>query len=157
MLDRSITAVVALTLLALWVVGCGPADKPVPAGLVPVSGTVTMDGKGLNGATVMFIPTSGQAVDAGGLTDEAGKYELKSGEGKGTGALPGEYRVVVTRLTKPDGSVVPPSPEKSPMQLMTEENAKESVPAQYSDLLRSKLKATVAAGGGTHDFPLKSK
>ena len=154
---RSMTAVVVLTLLAIWVVGCGPAAKPVPAGLVPVSGTVSMDGKGLNGATVMFIPTSGQSSDAGGVTDDAGKYVLKSGEGQGTGALPGEYRVVITRLIKPDGSVVPPSPEKSPMQLMTEENAKESVPAQYSDLLRSKLKATVAASGGTHDFDLKAK
>jgi hypothetical protein len=116
-----------------------------------------MDEKPLNGATVMFIPTSGQSSDAGGVTDESGKYDLKSGEGQGAGALPGEYRVVVTRLVKPDGTVVPPSPEKSPMELMTQENAKESVPGKYSDLLKSTLKAKVEASGGTHDFPLKSK
>lgn len=65
--------------------------------------------------------------------------------------------MIITRLAKADGTVVPMSPEKSPMEIMTQENATESIPAEYSDLLASKLKVTVPSGGGTHDFKLTSK
>ncbi len=159
MLERTLTRTLALTLFAV-VVGCGPAVKPTPTGLVPFTGSVTLDDKPMDGATIMLVPvsaSSGQALDTGGVTDAGGKFELKAGEGKASGAMPGEYRVIITRLTKPDGSVVPPSPEKSPMQLMTEENAKESIPPQYSDMLGSKLTVVVPSGGGTHDFKLTSK
>jgi hypothetical protein len=104
-----------------------------------------------------LIPVKTGAAGAGGVTDAAGKFVLKSGEGDSEGAQPGDYKVVITRFAKPDGTVIPPSPEKSPLQLMTEENAKESIPPKYSDFMRSKLTVTVPAAGGSQDFKLTSK
>jgi len=141
--------------------GCDTARsaKDIPAGLVPFSGTVTLDGEPLASATITLIPTApagGSALDSGAVTDSNGRYELKSAEGRASGALPGEYRVVISRLTKPDGTVVAHSREKSPMQLMTEENARESLPARYSSPMDTTLTVTVPSGGGTSDFKLES-
>lgn len=153
MLDRFAFAGFVLLSLGAFS-GCGPATKAGPSGLVPVSGTVSLDGSPLPGATVSFIPVDSNAgSDAGGVTDQSGKYELKAGEGAGTGAKPGEYRVVVSRLMK-DGSPVMADKDKSPMQLMLD-GAKESVPEKYSDVLKSELKASVPAGGGTVNLELK--
>lgn len=138
-------------------VGCGSAEKPVAQGTVPFSGTVKLDGKALGGASIIFIPTGGEAIDAGAMTDDSGKYELKADAGRASGAKPGEYKVVISRLLKPDGSVALPSAEKSPMQVMLEEKAKESIPKKYSDLLTPTLTATVPASGGTKDFELTSR
>lgn len=139
--------------------GCGPGTKSGPSGVVPVTGKVTLDDQPLAGALVTYIPissVSGESFDAGAVTNDQGMYELRSGEGETPGALPGEYRVVISHLVKPDGSVVKPDKDKSPMQLALE-GAKETVPTTYSDMAFSKLKQTVPAGGGKFDFPLKSK
>jgi hypothetical protein len=71
--------------------------------------------------------------------------------------MPGDYKVTVSLLKRPDGTVVAPSPEKSPMQLMTEENAKESIPPQYSEYMKSRLKVTVPSSGGTEEIKITSK
>lgn len=144
----------------LFLLGCSGGSKPVPEGLKPVTGTVKLDDQPLVGATVMFIPTgtgsaTNQANNAGAETNDQGVYEMRSGEGSGVGATPGEYRVVITLLQTSDGSIIKPSRDKSPMQLQLD-GAKEKLHANYSDLAFSKLKATVPAGGGTIDFNLKS-
>lgn len=145
---------------ALLSTGCSPGEKPAPEGLVPVTGTVKLDDQPLVGATVMFIPAvsgpqTGEVNNAGAETNDQGAYELKSGEGTAAGAKPGEYRVVITLLQNSDGSIVKPTPDKSPMQLQLD-GAKEKLHANYSDLAFSKLKATIPAGGGAIDFNLKS-
>lgn len=147
---------VTVTVLCATFGGCSK-EKEVPTGLVSVTGTVTLDGQPLAGALVTYIPTGTQTtgvIDAAGETDEQGKYKLLTSEGRAEGAVPGEYRVVITKLVMADGSTAKPTKDKSPMHLMLE-GAKEVVPAEYSDLAFSKLTATIPQGGGTIDFPLK--
>src|SRR5690606_14487900 len=79
--------------------GCG--EQPLdPAALVPVSGTVTLDGAPCAGAEVTFVPLKGNAA-AHGLTDGTGQYTLAE-------VLPGAYQVRLLRMTV-DGAGVDPA------------------------------------------------
>jgi len=86
---RVATTLAALGLLAL--VGCG--GKPGP---VPVQGTVLLDGKPLEGATVSFVPEGGTGRSASGFTDKDGVFHLMT-TNPNDGAVPGNYRVTVTK------------------------------------------------------------
>jgi hypothetical protein len=84
---------VLLPLLLLLSLGCNKG----PGKLVPVSGRVMMDGKPLVHATVTFAPlkSEGPAPDAIGMTDDTGRYTLKtlaSGESL-DGAVVGKHKV----------------------------------------------------------------
>lgn len=118
--------------------GCG-VDGP---DIATVEGTVTMDGKPLEGATVVFVPTGGRP--AGGPTDANGKYVLNFSGGR-KGAIPGENRVQITTKRDPssdaDGKPVPGKPE--------------TIPAEYNS--RSTLKFDVKQGEkNIANFDLKS-
>lgn len=145
---RTSSVLFSIAMLALLMAGCGPsADLPE---VVPVSGTVTLDGEPLSGATVVFIPTGSTAGRAAqGGTDATGRYELSSGEQKGAPA--GEFKVVVQKWVMPDGSDFKGG-EMSPL----EAGAQEKLPARYSSEEATELKATVPGGGGTIDFDLKT-
>lgn len=69
--------------------GCGDG-RPTR---VPISGTVTIDGKPLKFGSVLFVPPAGRP--AGGALDANGRYELSCDE-KGDGTMLGEYKVAVT-------------------------------------------------------------
>ena len=108
--------------------------------------------------TITFLPAQGDGKSSGasGITDSNGKYVLKSYEGGGQGLLPGAYKVVISCLMKADGSVVIPGPYESPMQLLVG-GAKETLPDHYSNLLATKLIATVDSSGTPVDFKLTGK
>lgn len=139
------TRVCALLVCALPILafsGCGEAGPPEPE-LAPVSGVVTLDGKPLPEATVIFGGVSR------GITDAEGRYELSRGEKKG--APMGKQRVVIDKWVLPDGSLY--TGDVSPL----EADAKQLLPSKYSDEGASELTADVPAGGGTIDFDLKSR
>jgi hypothetical protein len=73
--------------------GCGPGRPPV----VPVSGTVTVDGKPLASGAIMVAPEKGRA--AGGRIGPDGRFELSSWL-PGDGVAAGTHRVEVI-ATKP--------------------------------------------------------
>jgi hypothetical protein len=75
--------------------GCG-------AKYVPVEGVVTIDGKTVPGATVTFVSDDGKQMSSG-TTDDGGNFTLTSGANPG--ALPGNYKVTVTKYPKVDGYV----------------------------------------------------
>jgi len=139
--------------------GCssGVPAPPKLAASVPVSGTVTLDGKPLSDANVTFVPeTQAGFKGAIGRTDASGKYELNTdiGAGKSSkGAIPGRYRVTVSRLVKPDGSALPPDFKEPPMNV----GAMESIPLKYTSGTDSQLTYEVPAAGGTYDIQLTSK
>jgi hypothetical protein len=141
--------------IVLAQIGCGAPEKPIPEGLVPVTATVTLDGKPVGGANVSLMPTGGQGMYAGGVTDENGVIEFHTADGQAKGAMPGDYQVVVSRLVMPDGSTAVPTGDKSPLQLEIE-GAKESLPKPYTDMATSKLKTTVPADGGPLEIKLSS-
>lgn len=122
---------VACGLLIVAAAGCGgpPADLPE---LGTVSGVVTLDGKPLPNARVMFTPDHSRP--SGAMTDANGRYELIFNE-KLKGAAVGKHtvRISLGAYDKP-----------------------EQLPAKYN--LKSELTADVKAGPNEDiNFDLKSK
>ena len=140
---RSVTTVGCAVLL-LVLAGCPTAPTREPLELVPVEGTVTLDGEPLVGASVMF---GGISV---GETDANGHYELAQGERKGCAV--GEHQVVIEKWVMPDGSVYRDTEGISPFDA----GATQELPPKYASVELSELKGTVPEGGGTVDFELES-
>lgn len=140
-----------LFLTAVVIIGCTGKDPNEPV-MVPVSGTVSLDGKPLSGADVSFVPT-GQTLGQGavGRTDKDGSFTLHGRRG-GEGAATGSYKVVISKRVMPDGSDVHADDKTPPM----ESPAKEKLLPRYSDAERTTLSAIVSAGGTRLEFPLTS-
>ena len=119
--------------------GCGSGGPDI----AKVEGTVTMDGKPLPRAFVVFIPQGGRPAAA--ETDANGKYVLEFSGGR-KGAIPGKSRVEINTQRQAemnaDGTMVP--------------GVKESVPAKYNK--QSTLEFDVQPGKtNIADFALESK
>jgi len=100
----SMRRIVPLTLLVL--AGCGTEEDRID--LVPVSGTITQNGKPMAGATVSFIPDAANPVSTPGVdsTGPEGNYKIMFKHR--SGLAPGKYRVVVEPgLEAPGGGKVP--------------------------------------------------
>jgi len=126
--------------LCLVLAGCGGSS------LIPVSGTVLVDGKPLTGAAgaVMFVPVKGGTSAAGSLQKD-GTFKLATGAAPGL--APGEYQVGVTAMTptvpKPGSS----EPEEIPKPLIL---------PRYADPNSSGLKFTIRSAESL-DIKLESK
>jgi hypothetical protein len=89
---RSVACVTSMVLLAI-VLGCsGKGPRPVP-----VSGTVTVDGRPLAGGAITVAPANGRA--AGGRIGPDGRFTLSTWQ-LGDGVAAGTHRVEVI-ATKP--------------------------------------------------------
>jgi hypothetical protein len=138
--------ILALSLLLLSSVGCGPGYK-----LAPVSGKVTMDNKPLVGAEVSFYPVNAgkDAPYASGKTDEQGNFKLETFHGKSTaaGAVVGENKVSI--------SLIKLNSEKKNVMATLRGNP-ETLPARYN--ADSTLSFTVPADGSKDaNFKLTSQ
>jgi hypothetical protein len=102
---------------------------------VPISGTVTIDGKPLAHGSILFKPASGRT--AGGSLDSQGRYFLTCYE-KGDGTAPGEYVVAI-----------------SATEQLGETAVRWHAPRKYSDPKTSELKATVDEPRDDLNFELK--
>ncbi len=90
----------------LFVVGCGgePAEE-----LVPVGGTLLVDGEPLDGVSVIFHPVDGENNRGGyGTTDSTGAFNVTHFVQKEPGLPPGKYSITYSRMRLPDGSAAPP-------------------------------------------------
>jgi hypothetical protein len=134
---KSVAGVGLLMIALILQMGCGPSGPEIAR----VQGTVTMDGKPLPSAIIMFVPVGGRPSVS--ETDANGKYVLEFSGGR-KGAIPGINRVEINtgRLAyEKDGKNYPA--------------VKESVPVQYNRL--TTLEFNVEAGkNNTADFALKS-
>src|SRR2546422_918840 len=74
--------------ISAFAIGCGA--KPVP-----VQGVLTVDGKALANATVIFVPDDAAGKSATGLTDVSGAFRLTTFK-LNDGALRGAYKITVT-------------------------------------------------------------
>lgn len=139
-----------VTCLLLSLAGCGPKYPNLPP-QYPVTGTVRLDGKPLVGAGIMFLPREEtRGTGALGMTDEAGKYTLKTDYG-GAGAPEGVFAVTISKVVNRDGTPYVPNPD------VAESGERESLPSYYHDSMKTILNAKVPKGGDTIDFDLKSK
>jgi hypothetical protein len=87
-------------LLFVLGIGCAGGERPVP-----VSGTVTLEGKPQADVWVLFNPIAGGRL-ASGHTDAEGKFALTTSH-EGDGAVPGSYYVTFAYA----GAQRPPRPE----------------------------------------------
>lgn len=139
--------------LVLSLMGCGGSETPpeLPA-TAAFSGSIKLDGKPMNRGLVTFVSMTDKGLNATGVVDADGRYSMKISVGKQekAGAVPGKYKVVISRFLKPNGEPQDPSvPAEIP--------GRESLPPLYSVPTASQLTAEVPAAGGTADFELKSK
>lgn len=124
--------------LAIVSLGCRSGNS---SKTVKVEGTVTLEGKPLSNATVIFFPAAGQRP-ANGSTDSIGRFHLSTFQQK-DGAVPGEHTV----------AVVPKDPPPMPGQAFASPGSSnqtagpyvEPFPARYHQPSTSGLTATVAA------------
>ena len=141
--------------LSLILSGCGESAKPSRG--VPVSGTITMDGVPLEGASVTFMNDSFVGY---GTTDSSGKYRLVQG------ALAGTNKVTISKIEW-GGDVVFDDPasgmDRGQMEaaalgnagMDTPELPKDLVPEEYSNPAKTKLTFDVPSGGESGvDFSL---
>jgi hypothetical protein len=83
-----------LCLVAALCSGCNSTSNP---DTYAVTGKVTKTGQPVAGATVTFVPQSADGRAASGMTDASGVYKLTTFE-SGDGALPGSYKVSITKF-----------------------------------------------------------
>lgn len=122
----------------MLVAGCGPS-RPAT---IPVSGTVTLDGKPAAGAQVMLIPEDG-GRPAEGTTDDSGGFNLRTFEAS-DGALPGRHAVTVVsrRISGVNADADGLEGDVAPGGVKVEW----LVPQRYSDPKTSGLTAEVVKG-----------
>ena len=136
----------------LGVTGCTNPD----ARYVKVEGVVTYNQQPVEDATVMFMPTgTGNDLElASYITDASGKFAMTSAKAvkPGTGVLPGEYIVLITKY-----ETLPVSPHQEAYErgeitygeYTTRESryqepvAKSLIPEKYSQKDKTGLKVTV--------------
>ncbi|WP_437205704.1 carboxypeptidase-like regulatory domain-containing protein [Planctomicrobium sp. SH664] len=117
--SRHLAGAVLLTLVSVTLVGCGQNGPKIAT----VQGTVTLDGKPLPYAAVVFNSENGRP--AGATTDENGHYVLNFTAGR-KGATPGTHRVIITTKRDPwkdrDGKVHPGTGERLPAKYNSTSN-----------------------------------
>src|SRR5262245_57887068 len=121
-------AVLATASLVAVSPGCGDGVK-----LVPVAGTVTLDGKPLEGATLSFVPVPGSTVSTSGtdITGPDGNFQMTF-KGR-AGLAPGKYTVMVSKTEEvklPGGREIHPVFAKAKFEKQLMGVAKETIPAQ---------------------------
>jgi hypothetical protein len=149
---RAILGWALVSLGGVLLAGCGGSST---INTVPVSGTVTNNGAPLEGADVIFHPTTESGQSASGRTDAQGKFTLRtyvSPSENPEGAIPGDYTVTVTKVESSSAGMTPEQmmekmaagggPKSAPNFA-----AKSAIPEQYRDPQKSGLTAKVPEGG----------
>lgn len=148
--NRALVSTGFVVLAVVLMAGCGGSEGP-PRG--DVQGRLTLDGKALGGATVIFEnPSVGVAQAA--TTDSDGKYEFLSYEAAGLPAA--SYKVTVSsgRFMQPGEEI--PFVQVSGAKPVTPAAPVATVPAKYAKADSSGLSAEVKAGDNPpFDFDLK--
>ena len=138
--------IMAAFLLVIVATGC----KPSPFVLVPVSGTVLLDGQPLAGGVINFQPlaTGANATGGPGSTariDPSGRYSLATMSGQ-PGAVAGRHRVKIYSFNA----------ETAKRSENGGASERERVPARYN--YKSDVSFDVpAAGTDKADFSLEAK
>jgi hypothetical protein len=154
---------IGFTVLVAGAAGCDARRTPVP-----VSGTVMLDGKPVEEATVTFHPLNDDKEGrlATGQTDKTGTFRLKTGNEDG--AVPGEYKVVVIKNVLAGPKVKIPDFPDTPEGRNERERFvwkqfgddqlpyRNVLPNRYGDLKTTPLTCKVDGNSQVH-FPLTSK
>ena len=131
-------------------VGCGKA----PPQIVKAEGVIRLGGRPLNKARVVFIPqgAAGREYVASGLTDEAGRYQLTC-HGQ-PGACAGENQVLILESDNPPELRGESLEVQAKLVKYRQALGNRPIPGKYGTVVRSPLRATVAAGQTEYDFDI---
>jgi hypothetical protein len=169
MVYRTVVLMVLLASLST-IIGCGDSGLT----LVPLTGTITLDGEPLPFKSLTLIPLEGTpGPGASGYSDGEGNYSLRamvSGAIKDyPGCPPGKYKVVVTEPVVPlsdadfaDTPVAASEGDEPAVAIAmtgppSKRPVKGSVPNVYSSSTTSPLVVEVVVGNLTADIELKSR
>jgi len=133
-------------ILITAVVGCG-GGKPVPV-------LVTMDGKPVDGATVVLTSEDKGGATLNGLTGSDGTATLDSSP-KGA-VKAGTYKVVVTKVKALSSGAVDPAESKK-MMMQGARPAKSELPEKYGSLKSTPLTLTIPPPSAPAKIELTSK
>ncbi len=152
------TLCIAVSSLGFGIIGCGGDSGPKLAG---VTGTVTLGGKPIAGATVTMQTEGVKAQASLGFTDASGKFKMTT---SGRPGVPvGNARVGITKAGDA-GGVYKDLKDMKPedmvkMQLAagggtpkTTELPKPEIPLKYADPTKSNLTASVEANESKNVF-----
>lgn len=134
----------ALTLTA----GCGGAPDKFASKrpkTYPSSGSVKFNGLPVAGATVVFAPDPGgtsASVAALALTDASGNFSLQAYPPL-QGAVPGKYKVTITKTETPPPAPTGPNAHEAPPPPAP----KALIPEKFADTSTSGLMADIPEGG----------
>jgi hypothetical protein len=157
-MQKSVLFGVALLLFA----GCSGGDEGTNPKTYPVTGTVTMGGSPVAGATVSFQLADGSR-SAVGITDDGGKYKLTTFAAD-DGAVPGDYKISLFKLEGDKVAAAPAgqlasgelSEDYDPNVKPATAAPKHLLPAKFANGATSGLTAKVAESGeNKFDFDLK--
>ncbi len=141
-------ASMASAILVATLAGCG--DGP---SLVPVAGSVTLDGKPVEGATLSFVPTSGNVISTPGsdVTGPTGNFTMTY-NGR-SGLAPGRYKVLISKSEEvlPKGKEISDVFAKASFEKKLMGLTKEVIPAQKME------KEIEVPEAGARDFALDFK
>lgn len=133
-----------VVLAAALIAGCSRKAE-----LIPVTGTVKIDGQLAEGVQVHFWPADGNDSRnryASGMTSKDGRFELRSIAE--AGIEPGEYKVTFSRLMVGNKVIADPR--------MRSDKARESLPARYTDQNATPTTARVTRDSNDFVFDLSS-
>lgn len=138
---------------AILIAGCGSDDpwlsKQKPT--ADAAGYVTLNGKPLPNASIVFSPTQKDGVGATGFSDDDGYFEVSAYPSK-TGAVPGDYKIIVFSTTpaKEKAEKFDPGEDAEHHQDGDEvTRMKNTVPSQYSKKESTPLSVNIPDGGNS--------
>jgi hypothetical protein len=146
----------SLCLYLFVVSGCNSA----PDNIAPASGIVTLDGKPVAEARVMFYPVGG-ARSSHATTNDKGEFKVST-FGVHDGALVGRHLVTVTKIDTAAQVKVDPAEGymgagygamMSPEALKKNAKPKQTLPAKYATKESSGIEVEIVKGQ-TNNFPL---
>ncbi|MGN6134450.1 MAG: carboxypeptidase-like regulatory domain-containing protein [Aureliella sp.] len=163
------SAHVPLLAVCVLALGCSAGQDPNRPPTYPVRGTVTLNGKPVEGAVVTFQPMEGKG-SAVGSTDANGVYTLSTFN-PSDGALAGQYKVSIAKYeggvsptsssTNAPGQLGPPglpddyAPPALTGNVSRPTGPKNLLPAKYANPDSSALRATVDTGKNEINFDMK--
>lgn len=164
-----LTLALCLSLVASF--GC---KKGGLKGLVPLTGTVTLDGEPVEGATVMFAPETKteESRSATAITQADGSFVAMTLQ-PGDGVFPGTYKISVSKMTEPrsaaevlgkksatstddKGAEGTMSDAEAAKMSYLKDEVQELMPSQYISPFTSGLSVTVEKSG-VKDFKIELK
>jgi len=142
--------------------GCGESGPK----LVPVTGTVTLNDKPLEGATITFLPDAANKTGRPGvdITGPSGNYKLHTDNR--SGAMVGSYRVLIEKdpTAPPPGAADAADPAANdPFMKQVASDTAAAISKgqakkkdQTQEKVSGEFKREVPPGGGVIDFDVKA-